>query len=140
MKQLLIFAFSFVLLTGCLNRPERIVRSEIFVRHGTNELRISNPKDVEFEDAMISPVDGVVRIKKYRSSASVPALHAAEEQARSQAQIFGELRQDAKEWRDTALRAYGLPVQHSEAIPPLLSVETQRSPVLSEPGKTNSIK
>ena len=74
MKKLLLCVVAIApLLVGCLGgRTEKLVTSDIVFKHGTNEMRIVNPKDVSFDDAMISPSDGTVRIKGYRSRRTKP--------------------------------------------------------------------
>lgn len=125
MKKLLLCVVAIApLLVGCLGgRTEKLVTSDIVFKHGTNEMRIVNPKDVSFDDAMISPSDGTVRIKGYRSTANEAAIRSAEEQAKAQAAMFGFAIQTARDSADMVLRAYGVPVPQRPPIAPLLSID-----------------
>jgi hypothetical protein len=124
-RSLLFVPLSAFALTGCINgRTEKLVTSDIVIRHGTNEVRIANPKDVSFDDAMVSPSDGTVRIKGYRSTANEAAIRSAEEQAKAQAAMFGLAVQTARDSADMVLRAYGVPVPQRAPLSPILPAST----------------
>jgi len=103
--------FAVFYLTGCLSgRTEKLVTADMVFRHGTNEVRISQPKDTSFEDLMVSPSDGTIRVKNYRSTANEAAIKSAEEQAKAMQAMFGAARDMARDAIETGLRAYGVPV------------------------------
>lgn len=129
LRSMLFVLLSAFVFTGCIHgRTEKLVTSDIVIRHGTNEVRIANPKDVSFDDAMVSPSDGTVRIKGYRSTANEAAIRSAEEQAKAQAAMFGFAVQTARDSADMVLRAYGVPVPQRAPL----------SPILPAAGPTNS--
>lgn len=127
---------SVVFLTGCLGpRTEKLVTSDILFRRVsagvTNEVKITNPKDVSFEDAFVSPEDGSVRIKKYRSSANEAAIHAAEEQAKAQQAMFGFALQSVRDYSDLILKLNGIPTP--QRTPMVLSPEATALPSNASP-------
>lgn len=118
--------FMAVFFTGCASRTASLVTADLVFRHGTNEVRITQPKDVSFDDLMVSPSDGTVRIKKYRSTANEAAITAAEKQAEAQAAMFGFALQTARDAADGYLRLQGIPVPPRtpttiQALPPQFS-------------------
>ena len=99
------------LFTGCLSgRTEKLVTADMVFRHGTNEVRITQPKDTTFEDLMVSPSDGTIRVKGYRSVANEAAIKSAEEQAKAMQAMFGAAKDMAMDAFEAGLRAYGVPV------------------------------
>lgn len=133
---LLVFCLLSFLCVGCLGpRTEKLVTSDILFRRVsagvTNEVKITNPKDVSFEDAFVSPEDGSVRIKKYRSSANEAAIHAAEEQAKAQQAMFGFALQSVRDYSDLILKLNGVPVP--QRTPVVLSPEATALPSNGSP-------
>ncbi len=101
------------ILTGCTS-TSKLTTSEVVLKHGSNEVRITQPKDTSFKDFMISP-DGTVRIKDYRSTANEAAIASSERQADFNNNLMMWLMQRADQRIDQvgvpAARAYGIPVQ-----------------------------
>lgn len=113
MKQIILSIIAIASLVGCAG-TNRTITAEVVMRHGTNEIRILQPKDTSFKDFMIAP-DGTIRIKDYRSTANEAAIAAAERDAEFKNQMLGLLIQRADQRIDQvgvpAGRAYGLPLQ-----------------------------
>jgi len=105
-----------VIMCGCASKTGNIVTAEMVFRHGTNEVRISQPKDTSFEDLMVSPSDGTIRVKKYRSTANEAAIASAEKQAEAQAAMFGAMIQSARDMSDAYMRMNGIPVQPRQPV------------------------
>lgn len=99
-----------LLATGCQTGAKNLVTTEIKFKVGTNELSVVNPKDTSWEDLMVSPGDGTVRIKKYRSSANEAAIAAAERQAEAQIQMFNAMKEQFERGAEIAARMYGIPI------------------------------
>ena len=116
------FAVLAVFFVGCASRTSSLVTADLVFRHGTNEVKIKQPKDVSFDDLMVSPSDGTVRIKKYRSTANEAAVSAAEKQAEAQIATFGLALQSARDAADAYLRLQGIPV------PPRAPMNTIQAP------------
>lgn len=110
MKTFLLSILALLALVGCAGRTEKLVTSDIVLRHGTNEVIIKNPKDVSFDDAMINPVDGTFRIRKYRSTANEAAIAAAERQAEAQILMLQGMKEQFERGAEIAARMYGIPV------------------------------
>lgn len=115
MKQIIALVFLCVAAVGCQS-VSKVTTTEIKFRVGTNELTVSNPKDTSWEDLMISPNDGVVRIKKYRSSANEAAISAAERQAEAQVQMFNGLKEQFERGAEIAARMYGVPIPPRQPV------------------------
>lgn len=113
MKSLFTLIVASLIAVGCAG-TNRTITAEVVMRHGTNEIRILQPKDTSFKDFMIAP-DGTIRIKDYRSTANEAAIAAAERDAEFKNQMLGLILQRADQRIDQvgvpAARAYGLPVQ-----------------------------
>lgn len=125
-KSVIVAVFAMLVFTGCQMGAKNLVTTEIKFRIGTNELSVVNPKDTSWDDLMVSPSDGTVRIKKYRSSANEAAIAAAERQAEAQVQMFQSMKEQFERGIDIAARMYGLPVQNRapttiQAPPPQFS-------------------
>lgn len=131
-KSVLFAVFAAALFIGCASRTSSLVTADIVFRHGTNEVRITQPKDVSFDDLMVSPSDGTVRIKKYRSTANEAALIAAEKQAEAQIATFGLALQSVRDAADGYLRLQGIPV------PPRSQTTIQAPPFQFSPTNTSS--
>ena len=109
-KSVIVAVFAMLVFTGCQMGAKNLVTTEIKFRIGTNELSVVNPKDTSWDDLMVSPSDGTVRIKKYRSTANEAAVSAAEKQAEAQIATFGLALQSARDAADAYLRLQGIPV------------------------------
>lgn len=117
MKLFALSIIAILALIGCASRTEKLVTSDIILRHGTNEIIIKNPKDVSFDDAMINPVDGTFRIRKYRSTANEAAIAAAERQAEAQIMMLQGMKEQFERGAEIAARMYGIPVPlHSQPV------------------------
>jgi len=104
-----------LLATGCATSARKLVTTEIRFKVGTNELSVVNPKDTSWEDLMVNPGDGTVRIKKYRSTANEAAISAAERQAESQMQMFNAMKEQFERGAEIAARMYGIPIPPKSA-------------------------
>lgn len=99
-----------LLATGCQTGTKTLVTTEIKFKIGTNELSVVNPKDTSWEDLMVSPGDGTVRIKKYRSSANEAAIAAAEREAEARIEMFRGMKEQFQSGLEIAARMYGIPI------------------------------
>lgn len=131
MKHILTAIGLLLLITGCRTGTQKLVTTEIRFKFGTNELSVSNPKDTSWEDLMVSPIDGTVRIKKYRSSANEAAIAAAEKQAETQIQMINALKDQFERGAETAARMYGinLPPNNATSATKVVTVTAENKPI-----------
>lgn len=127
MKPLIILLAAASICVGCASTStSKVFTSEIVMRHGTNEIRILQPKDTSFKDFMIG-TDGTIRIKDYRSTANEAAISSAERQADFQNNLLMYLMQQGVQTGgqvgSAVARANGIPIPPPAAQAPIPFVQ-----------------
>lgn len=97
------------ILSGCAS-PAEVATAVIKFQIGTNQVSVSNPKDVSFESLTVNPSTGEISVRKYRSSANEAAIAASQAQAEAQAQFGMHALDLLKEVSEKAGAASGVPV------------------------------
>jgi len=109
---------------GCKTTPKDGATKTLTFKFGTNSVQVTDPHDTEIDDLMLSK-DGVLRLKGYRSTVSLPAVENAKQEAQFKNFLLQSFLQRADQRIDQVgvplARSYGLPVQPLAPMPPYVA-------------------